>query len=301
VILLPALVAGVLANASLVDDVRNRAAHGDFAAAEQEVRAYQAQNGTSAELAAALSWLARGEFDAGRYNEAETYAAEARRVATALSGGRPADANPSLETALGAAIEVHAKVLAARGQRAQAVAYLRGELTAFAKTGLAERIQKNINLLGLVGAAAPALDVASWLGPKPVGLAALRGHPVLLFFWAHWCPDCKAEAPVLADLMRSYGSKGLVLVGPTKLYGFAAQGEPATPELETQYIEAVRRAFYGSLPGMAVPVSGANFRAYGASTTPTLVLIDAKGVVQFYHPGAVAEGELAAKIEAALR
>ena len=59
-ILLPALVAGVLANASLVDDVRNRAAHGDFAAAEQEVRAYQAQNGTNAELAAALSWLARG-------------------------------------------------------------------------------------------------------------------------------------------------------------------------------------------------------------------------------------------------
>jgi len=294
----PLAVGALLAYASLVDDVRISAAHRDFTAAERAVRAYQAQNGATAELAAALSWLARGEFDAGRYGEADAYATEARRAAGKLPGAHEPDRDQTLATALGAAIEVHAQVLAARGQRTQAVAYLRSELAAFGKTGLAERIQKNINLLGLIGTPAPPLDETNWLGSRPTSLAALRGHAVLLFFWAHWCPDCKAEAPVLAEIARLYGPKGLILIGPTKLYGYAAQGDPAAPAAETPYIDAVRRQFYSSLPDMAVPVSAANFQAYGASTTPTIVLLDSGGIVRFYHPGAVSEAELLARIEA---
>jgi predicted transcriptional regulator len=49
---------------------------------------------------------------------------------------------------------------------------------------------------------------------------------------------------------------------------------------------------------MAVPVSAANFVDYGASTTPTIVVLDSNGIVRFYHPGAVSEAELAARIEA---
>jgi thiol-disulfide isomerase/thioredoxin len=153
----------------------------------------------------------------------------------------------------------------------------------------------------LVGAPAPPLDEAHWLGPRPASLAALRGHTVLLFFWAHWCPDCKAEAPVLAQIERAYGPRGLVLIGPTKMYGFAAQGEPATPAEETRYIDTIRRQFYSGLPDMPVPLSAANFQAYGASTTPTLVLLDSNGTVRFYHPGAVSEAELAGRIEAVLK
>ncbi|MGB7761679.1 MAG: thioredoxin fold domain-containing protein [Bryobacteraceae bacterium] len=294
----PLAIAALLAYASLVDDVRMSAARRDFAGAERAVRAYQAQNGATSELAAALSWLARGELDAGRYDEADAHAGEARRVAAGLPGAGQPDTDQRLATALGAAIEVHARVLAARGERTQAVAYLRRELATFGATGLAERIQKNINLLGLVGTPAPPLDETSWLGSRPASLAALGGHPVLLFFWAHWCPDCKAEAAVLTRIMRAYGPKGLVLIGPTKLYGYAAQGEAAAPAEETRYIEAIRRQFYSSLPDMAVPVSAASFQAYGASTTPTLVLLDGDGIVRFYHPGAVSEAELAGWIEA---
>ncbi len=300
-ILAPLTVGLFLAYASLVDDVRALSARHDFAAAEQAVRVYQAQKGATAELAAALSWLARGELGAHHNNEADAYAAQARRMAASLVGMRNPDADPSLSTALGAAIEVHSQVLAARGERPQAVAYLRQELASFAATGLAERIQKNINLLGLTGTPAPPLNEATWLGPKPTGLAALRGHVVLLFFWAHWCPDCKAEAPVLAEIVRVYGPKGLVLVGPTKLYGYAAEGDDATPAQELPYIDAVRRQFYSALSGMAVPVSAASFQTYGASTTPTLVLLDANGIVRFYHPGAVSGAELAERIEVLLK
>jgi hypothetical protein len=77
-----------------------------------------------------------------------------------------------------------------------------------------------------------------------------------------------------------------------------AGGEDAPPAKERPYIEEVRRRYYAALPGMAVPLSAANFIAYGASSTPTLVLIDRAGVVRYYHPGAVPEVELSARIRA---
>ena len=59
----------------------------------------------------------------------------------------------------------------------------------------------------------------------------------------------------------------------------------------------MRAQYYSALAGMPVPVSSANFLAYGASSTPTLVLIDAGGIVRYYHPGAASEAELAARIQ----
>src|SRR5271157_775328 len=287
--------------ASLVNDVRGLIARHDFAGAEREVRTYQAQTGASSEMAAALSWLARGALDAKRVDQAESYAAETRKLALELLRTRKLDGDRWLPTALGASIEVHAQALAARGERPEAIAFLRQQLDQFGATSLAERIRKNLDLLTLEGKPAPVLEENDWLGPKPASLAALRGHPVLLFFWAHWCPDCKAEAPVLAALMNTYGPQGLVLAGPTKLYGYAAGGEEAGPAAEKQYIEQVRRRYYAALADMPAPISAANFLTYGASTTPTLVLIDRAGVVRFYHPGAASEAELSARIQAILR
>jgi thioredoxin-related protein len=43
-------------------------------------------------------------------------------------------------------------------------------------------------------------------------------------------------------------------------------------------------------------VSEANFRNYGASTTPTLVVIDRQGIVRLYHPGAMTLDELRAAL-----
>ena len=48
---------------------------------------------------------------------------------------------------------------------------------------------------------------------------------------------------------------------------------------------------------MPVPVSKYNFDVYGASTTPTLVLLDRTGKVAMYHPGALAYEQLKAEIE----
>jgi thiol-disulfide isomerase/thioredoxin len=256
-----------------------------------------AQTGPSSDEAAALSWVARAALAARRYDQADALAADTRAAADTLLRTRKIDSDPVLATAVGASIEVHAQVLAARGERAEAVAFLRRELAAFRATTLNERIAKNLNLLDLEGKPAPPVEFARWLGPRPPTLAALRGRPVLLFFWAHWCPDCKAQAASLAKLREV--ARDLVLLGPTKPYGYTARGEEAAPEAEVAYIEKVRRQSYGALPEMAVPVGDAPFQAYGASTTPTLVLIDRAGIVRWYHPGAVAEAELMARVRAA--
>jgi thiol-disulfide isomerase/thioredoxin len=209
-------------------------------------------------------------------------------------------ADAFLATALGASIEVQGQVLGARGERSSAVSFLQRELATYRNTVIVERISKNINLLSLAGKAAPALDAKEWLGTKPPTLASLRGKPVLLFFWAHWCPDCKAEAPILAALMRRYGARGLTLVAPTKYYGYMEEGQDAAPAAEKRYIEQIRQRFYSQLGNAPMPLSDANFITYGCSSTPTLALIDKQGVVRWYHPGAATEAELAREIEKVL-
>jgi hypothetical protein len=48
---------------------------------------------------------------------------------------------------------------------------------------------------------------------------------------------------------------------------------------------------------MPVPLSQTNFKAYGASTTPTLVMLNRAGQVAMYHPGAMTYEELRAAVE----
>jgi hypothetical protein len=88
-----------------------------------------------------------------------------------------------------------------------------------------------------------------------------------------------------------------VLVGPTQHYGYVARGEEAPPEQETQYIDRVRRTMYAPLSAMTVPLSEENFKVYGASTVPTLVLVDQNGVVRMYHPDVMPYAELEAAVE----
>ena len=132
-----------------------------------------------------------------------------------------------------------------------------------------------------------------YLGAKPTPVAQLKGKPVVLFFWAHWCPDCKKQAVVLERLRKENEAAGLVVVGPTQTYGYVAGGEDAAPAKEIPYIDEVRKQHYGSIQGMTVPVSDENFKAWGCSTTPTVALVDRKGIVTLYHPGAMSYEELA--------
>jgi thiol-disulfide isomerase/thioredoxin len=285
------------ASAGIVEDVRGALARNSFQTADSELKAYQAQNGVTPEYIEAYSWMARAALNARDYDQAAAYAKETKTLALELLKRRPLDAEPHLPLALGAAIEVQSQTLEARGQRTQAVAALQSALRAYGDTSIRARLQKNLNLLAFEGRMAPALRSEEFLGSKPPVLAQLKGSPVLLFFWAHWCGDCKAEAPIITQLRSEFAPQGLAVVGPTRLYGYTAQVENAAASDELAYIDAVRRRFYAGLLDMPVPISKYNFDVYGASTTPTLVLLDRSGKVAMYHPGALPYDQLKAEIE----
>lgn len=278
------------------------AAAGDFAAATRALGQYRAVAGVTPEYIEALSWVGRGELAHHDIPGAQQNAAEVRKLCEEQLGRRKLDAEPHLPIALGAAIEVEAQSLADSGQRDQAVLYLRGQLSKWRGASIDARIEKNINLLTLEGKPAPALDISQGIGPrKPLPLAAHRGHPVLLFMWAHWCSDCKAEVAIVQKLMSVYGPRGLVVIAPTQHYGYIAGGQDAPRAIETKYIADVFAKYYAGLGPVEIPLSEANFTRFGVSTTPTLVLIDGQGIVRMYNPGNASYEALAAKIEAALR
>jgi thiol-disulfide isomerase/thioredoxin len=300
-------VAPISAQADLIGDVRAQLAQNSFSAAESELRTYKAQHGVTPEYLEALSWMARGAASTKQWDQAAAYASETRRLSEQqlTTTKRKLDAEPHLPIALGAAYEVLAQALAEKDmaekrQPTQAVSLLRSALTRYGNTSIRARLQKNLNLLALVGQPAPPLQVSQYLGPKPPTLASLKGSPVLLFFWAHWCGDCKAEVPVIARLRHEFASQGLVVIGPTQLYGYAAQGADAAPDQERAYIESVRARYYASLQDMPVPLSKQNFNAYGASTTPTLVVLNRAGQVAMYHPGALSYDDLRSAVQKAV-
>ena len=288
------LIAGFVAIGTAAEDVvtevRSGIARKDWTSAATALDNYRKRNGESPESLLALSWMARGRLAEKDYAKAEALASDTyQRVAKELKK-RPLDREPNLPLALGASIEVAAQAMAAQGARTEAVQYLESELAKYGNTSIHARVRKNINLLSLEGKPAPALK----------GMSLPSGKPTVLFFWAHWCGDCRGEIPVLTRLKQEYGSQGVAFLGPTQKYGYTDDGD-ALPAVEVRHIERVRQQFYSSLVPAPAVVNEENFRNYGVSTTPTLAMVDRKGIVRLYHPGAMTYEELRASLDRLLK
>ena len=270
---------------TIVDLARDAIAQNDFAKAEKLVLEDMAANGTTPIAIEAFSWLGRGAVAAKRYDEAMTYASRTYEIVEEQLKTRKLDDEPRLPIALGAAIEVQALTLMGQNRRSEGLMLLQREIERFKDTSIVMRLNKNINLLSLEGQ--PALPWASteWLGPKPPTAAELKGKPVILFLWAHWCGDCKKQGPILNALVEKYKSAGIVVLAPTQRFGYAEKRRPVGPAEELKYIEQVRDEFYPWMKTVSAPISDEVYMRYGVSTTPTYVMIDRDGKVSTYLPG----------------
>lgn len=270
---------------TIVDLVKDEIAKGDFRQAEALARRDMRAIGRTPLAIEAFSWLGRGTLAAKKYDVAMTYAARAYEMVEEQLKTRQLDAEPHLPIALGAAIEVQALALAGQNRRSEGLMLLQREIERFKGTSIIMRLNKNVNLLSLEGQPALAWESTEWLGQKPPTLAELKGKPVILFLWAHWCGDCKKQGPILNALVEKYKDAGIVVIAPTQRFGYAEKRRPVGPAEELKYIEQVRDEFYPWMKAVSAPVSDDVYMRYGVSTTPTYVMIDREGKVATYLPG----------------
>lgn len=274
--------------------VRLKISAGDLNSGISAVEDYKSKHGVDTEYLDAVGWLARGSELLKQYDNADKFVAELRQEIPV----EPVDKD-ELIIPFGAAIEVEGKLLSSRKGKRAAVQFLEKEFSIAKNIGLRSRIRKNINLLSLEGVPAPELNIADFIGPQPQTLAALKGKPVLLFLWAQWCGDCKAQAKTLGSVLKKYQLKGLVIIAPTRFYGFIGD-KKATPEEEKSQIKKVWTEVYSELESVAITIDEDTMVKYGASSTPSYVLIDKKGIVKHYRVTRLSESELSRMIESVL-
>jgi thiol-disulfide isomerase/thioredoxin len=126
--------------------------------------------------------------------------------------------------------------------------------------------QDEIVRMDLVGTVAPTWkDVESVSGTFPPSISTLRGHVILLDFWATWCGPCRVVVPKLGALQARYGAQGLDVLG-------VSTEDAQDVAVFAQHMD-VRYA-------IAVDKHAQTTRSYGVVSLPTLVVIDKRGIVR---------------------
>ena len=64
----------------------------------------------------------------------------------------------------------------------------------------------------MVNRPAPDFTLMTFKGTT-ISLADLRGKPVVINFWASWCPPCRVEASLIERTWRAYKNRGLIFLG----------------------------------------------------------------------------------------
>lgn len=126
---------------------------------------------------------------------------------------------------------------------------------------------------GSAGMGRPAPDfTARDLDGRPLRLSALRGRPVLINFWATWCPPCREEMPQIEAFVRRYGDR-MEVVG-------VAVGE--TPEQVRAFLRKTPYSWrFVADPDLAVA------DRYGIFGIPSSYFVDREGVVRAIYTGAM--------------
>jgi cytochrome c biogenesis protein CcmG, thiol:disulfide interchange protein DsbE len=140
----------------------------------------------------------------------------------------------------------------------------------------------------MIGEPAPDFSLPVFHGGDAgsrIRLSALQGNIVILDFWASWCKPCQAQARILSALAPRHEGGNVMFVGvntsdnPERAAAFAASHQLPYPSVLDE--------------GDAVA------NAYGASSLPTLVVIDAAGKVSDVTLGVLSAEEIDSAIRAA--
>lgn len=133
------------------------------------------------------------------------------------------------------------------------------------------------------GQTAPDFILQQLGADAPQTLAAYKGRPLILNFWASWCPPCRQEIPALQAAYQHYAGQGVVVLG------IDVREEATTVQA------------FASAMGMQFPIlldtDGAVADRYKVQGIPTTVFVDAAGVVRARHVGPLSESLIAGYLQ----
>jgi thiol-disulfide isomerase/thioredoxin len=154
-----------------------------------------------------------------------------------------------------------------------------------------------IALLGLLFTYRPAQSLDKQKAPnfslktmdgKVIELSKLKGKPVIVNFWATWCPPCRAEIPDFIKVYDSYKSKGLVIVGIALDNEGWDVVKPFVDRIKINYPVVLGNSDITQLYG-------------GIDGIPTTFFIDKKGYIADQQVGLLTKNALEQKLKSILK
>ncbi len=106
----------------------------------------------------------------------------------------------------------------------------------------------------------------------------LEGKPAVLWFWAPWCPTCRAQAPNVSELATKYA-------GEVNVVGVGGLSDATDIRDYAKSVDG---------PTHLVDEEGAVWRHFGVTAQSTYVVLDADG--QVVAEGYLDDGDLTAKV-----
>jgi peroxiredoxin len=123
-----------------------------------------------------------------------------------------------------------------------------------------------------VGNTAADLTLADLEG-ETISLSSLRGQPVLINFWAVWCPPCLTELPEMEEVYQAYQDQGFTVLA------IHMEHDPAKVQSVVDRLEL-------TLP-VLLDAEGEVTRSYRVRGLPTSFFIDQSGIIHDTQLGAV--------------
>jgi len=122
-------------------------------------------------------------------------------------------------------------------------------------------------------------------GGEPVTLSELRGQPLIINFWATWCPPCRAEMPAIQNVYDEYADQGLIVLAIN-----------ATTQDKVENIQGFLSEYNLTFPILLD--SGAAMRAYQIRSLPSTFFIGRDGVIrEVVIGGPISEALLRTRVE----